>query len=272
MRLLIALVLLSSTVAFAEGGRSAKELFFDRDYAAARQAWEGLHQSGSGPDARRALYWMARCSESLGEQERALHEYGAFLDEHPGDRLLAEEARTNRVGLATRLYKAGKKQYLSIVLNALGDANKSVRYFAALQLAGLGPEVGRPAIPVLELILRDESDPDLVDRAKLGILRLDPQSLAQGTHARSSGASKAPSVKWLKVRVTPKGQSRPNLSINLPITLAELLFKSLPEDAQSELARKGFDETTFWSKVRDMGPSRLVDIEDEEQRIEVWVE
>jgi tetratricopeptide (TPR) repeat protein len=272
MRFMAGLLLLFSTAAFAADGRSAKELFFDRDYAAARQAWEALHRSGEGPEARRALYWMARCSESLGEQERALREYGAFLDERPGDRFLAEEARTNRAGLATRLYKAGKKQYLPVVLDALGDQSKSVRYFAALQLAGLGPKVGRPAIPVLEAILCDEKDPDLVDRAKLALLRLDPQALAKSPCDRSAPPTKGKTVRWLKVRVTPKGQSRPTLSINLPISLAELLFKALPEDAQTELERKGFDEDTFWSKVRDMGPSTLVDIQDEGERVEVWVE
>ena len=51
---------------------------------------------------------------------------------------------------------------------ALSDPGKTVRYYAALQLAGLGKELGMPALPVLKEIVAREKDDDLVERAKLG--------------------------------------------------------------------------------------------------------
>jgi tetratricopeptide (TPR) repeat protein len=73
--------------------RAAKELVFDKKHAEAREAWEQILASSSGAQAETAAYWVARCSESLGESERALREYAQFLDRRPADRALAEEAR-----------------------------------------------------------------------------------------------------------------------------------------------------------------------------------
>jgi len=160
----------------AERLSTAKTLFFDRKYAEARQAWEGVRASAKGVEAEAPTYWVARCSENLGESERALREYDAFLALRPKDRALVDEARTSRVSLAARLYKAGQKQHLPVLREALADPSRTVRYFAALQLSTLGPEAGRDAVPVLQRIIQEEKDLDLVDRAKVGLLRLDPQA------------------------------------------------------------------------------------------------
>ena len=56
----------------AERLRSAKTLFFDRKYAEARQAWEAVRAAAKGAEAEAPAYWVARCSENLGESERAL--------------------------------------------------------------------------------------------------------------------------------------------------------------------------------------------------------
>lgn len=252
--------------------KNAKALFFDRKYAEARQAWQGILAGARGAEADTAAYWVARSSENLGEDERALKEYGDFLRRRPADRALSEEARTSRVGLATRLYKAGKKEHLPILRDALSDPGKTVRYFAALQLSSLGPGAGRDAVPVLQRIVQEEKDADLVDRAKVGLLRLDPQALS-----RTPGAGAPPSrggeSRWLKVRVFEKGSGRPKVVVNLPIGLADMVFKSLPEDAKRELNQKGYDAENFWERLKAGGPANLVDIEGEEgERIQIWID
>lgn len=186
---LVALVAPSLVLAQAdERLRSAKALFLDRQYDEARSLLLTVRPSG-GDQAQQALYWIARCSESLGEHERALGEYGEFLAGRPGDRTLAEEARTSRIALAVKLARTGtprrdREQHLGLAREALTDASRTVRYFAALQLASLGPEHGRAAVPVLKEILAKESDPDLVDRAKLYLVRLDPAALAPARGTR----------------------------------------------------------------------------------------
>jgi len=254
--------------------RAAKELFFDRQYAEARQAWQKVAASGRGADAQAALYWVARCSEGLGENERALGEYAAYLAPRPADRTLVEEAKTSRVALAVKLAKAGKRQHVPVALDALDETSSVVRYFAALQVASLGPEAGKPAVPVLKEILAREKDEDLVERAKLALLRLDRNALAEASPERPRGTTgKARAPGWVRVRIYEKGVARPKVAINVPVALAELVFKSLPDDAIADLRREGYDARTFWEKLKTTGPAEILTIEGEDgERIQVWIE
>jgi hypothetical protein len=284
---LIALVL-TGGLAAAQGDpervRTAKALVFDRKYAEARQAWQAIRGAAKGPEAATAAFWVARCSENLGEHERALKEFGEFLALRPADKALAEEARTSRVGLATRLYKGGQAQHLPVVIDALKDPSKTVRYYAALQLSSLGTSVGKPALPVLRAILAQETDEDLVERAKLGLLRLDPDTFVRGD-ARADrpgvappgrGATRPPgrAAYWMCIRIFEKGAgSKAKVSINLPMGLAELLFKSLPDDVKRDLRREGYDAENFWEKLRGLGPTQIVEIEGEDgETIKIWTE
>ena len=275
-RLLLALLVsMSSAPVWAQPDadrlKNAKALFFDRKYVEARQAWQRILAASRGAEADSAAYWVARSSENLGEDERALKEYADFLRRRPTDRALAEEARTSRVSLAARLYKAGQKQHLPVLREALVDASKTVRYFGALQLATLGPEAGREAVAVLQRMVQEESDADLVNRAKVGLLGLDPQALS-----RTPGAGAAPpagNMRWLKVRIFEKGGSRAKVVVNLPLNLADMVFKSLPDDAKRELRLKGYDAENMWERLKSSGPAQIIDIEgDEGEKIQIWIE
>jgi len=258
----------------AERLRAAKALFFDREYAEAREAWQAIAAPGRGADAQAALYWVARCSESLGESERALSEYGAYLAARPADRTLVEEAKTSRVALAVKLAKAGKAQHAAVAREALADSSRTVRYFAALQLASLGPEAGKPAVPVLREILAEEKDEDLVERAKLALLKVDRAALAEASpEPPRSATGKARRASWVRVRIYQKGAAKPQVSINLPVALADLVFKSLPDDAIADLKREGYDARTFWERLKQTGPAEILTIEGGDgERIQVWIE
>jgi len=262
-------------VASAQGDperlRNAKALFFDQKYDKAREEWQAVRAAGRGPEAQAALYWIARCSESLGDRERAMGEYGEYLAIHPADPTLAQEAKTGRIGLAVKLAQVGHPGHLSIAREGLSDPDKVVRYFAALRLASLGPEQGKPAVPVLKEIVAKETDQDLVERAKLSLLRLDRSALAESpAPPPPRGGHQAG---WIRVRIYDKGSSRATLALNVPIALAELVFKSLPEDARAELRRKGYDSANFWERVKRTGPTDILTIEGEDgERVQVWIE
>jgi hypothetical protein len=50
-------------------------------------------------------------------------------------------------------------------------------------------------------------------------------------------------------------------------------FKCLPDDANPDLRREGYDPETFWSRLRQLGPSEIISIEgDEGERIQIWTE
>jgi hypothetical protein len=254
----------------AEALRQAKALFVDREYAESRAAWQQILDAGT--ETSPALYWVARCSESLGESERALAEYARYLEAKPSDRTLVEEAKTSRVALAVKLAKSGKPAHVAIAREALKDPNRTVRYFAALQLASLGPERGKPAVPVLQEILAKEKDEDLVERAKLALLRIDSSALPVAAPApppRPRGREAA----WVRIRIYQKGESKPNVAINLPVALADLVFKALPDEAIQDLRKEGYDARSFWEALKKTGPAEILTIEGKDgERIQVWLE
>lgn len=255
-----------------EGLRAAKTLFFDRKYAEAREAWRTVQAEATGPEAAAAGYWIARCSENLGDAERAFGEYGEYIARRPADPVLAAEARTSRIGLAARLYKAGQRQRLPVLKDALADSEKSIRYYAAFQLASLGPGVAEAAVPILKRIVADEADDDLVERAKIYLLKLDPRGLAESVvgNARRDASRHA---NWIRVRLYEKGRASPQVSVNLPVALAELVFDSLPDEARSKLRLKGYDPDNFWRRLRKLGPTEIIDIQgDDGGRIQIWLE
>jgi hypothetical protein len=173
-----------------------------------------------------------------------------------------------------------------VLRDALSDPSRTVRYYAALQMSGLDAEMGRLAAPVLRQILEQEKDADLVDRAKLGLMRWDPAALsampsatsgvtatARATATAAPRTARAREAHWVHVRITEKGGTKPKVSINLPLGLAEMLFKSLPEDAKADLRREGYDPESFWARLRQLGPSEIISIEgDEGERIQIWTE
>jgi len=278
---MVAPALLAAPIPVAEQLRSAKALFFDGKYAEARTAWEAVRKAARGAESVTALYWIARCSEKLGEPDRALAEYATFLAARPADTALVDEARTSRVAIAARLYKGGQKQHAPILTAALADRSRTVRYYAALQVATLGPDMARPAVPVLREIVKTEKDNDLVERAKLALLRVDPKALSDlpdnrppitvSGSARPAGSARKAS--WIKVRITEKGASSAKVSVTMPFALAELVFKSLPDEALDELRAEGYDAQNFWQKLREMGPTDVIDIEgDAGERVRIWTE
>ena len=254
----------------AERVRAAKALTLDRKYAEARAAWTAILGQARGPAAEEAAYWIARSSEILGDHERSFKEYGAFLARRPADRSKVEEARTSRIGLATKLYRAGQASYGTVLQEGLTDPSKTVRYYAALQLGGLGAPTSREALPVLRQMLAKETDPDLLDRVRIVLLKLDPKSLSQPPSGARSGVAPA---RMLRVRVFERGQTKPKVSINVPVALAEILFDSLPDDAKADLKKKGYDSDNFWPRVKALGATEVIDIEgDDGDRVKVWLE
>ena len=251
----------------AEQLRTAKALFFDRRYGEARDTWQAVLARSSGAQAATASYWVARCSESLGQGERAFGEYGAFLSREPADAALREEARTSRVTLATRLVKQGREEFRAPLREAIKDPSASVRYLAAVQLASLG-ECAGAVVPVLRTMAREDDD-DLVQRARLGLLRCDPK----GVGARTAAGRPRGDTRWLHLRIFEKPGTRAKITLNVPVSLAEILYKSLPEDAKKDLTRQGYDADTFWERLNRMPGGKILEIEGEDGgRIQLWIE
>ena len=85
--------------------------------------------------------------------------------------------------------------------------------------------------------------------------------------------STAKAASWVHIRIYEKGQSKPNVAINLPVALADLVFKSLPDSAIADLRKEGYDARSFWEALKKTGPAEILTVEGKDgERIQVWLE
>ena len=238
--------------------------------AAARgRGRRGRRCTGSRAAARSWASTSARCASTRPSWPRA-----------PRTATLVEEARTSRVGLAARLYKAGQQAARRRSCSeALADPSSTVRYYAALQLAGLGPEMARArgAGAAGDRARRRRTTTSWSGRS-WPCCGVDPAALTgvPDDRGRASARRAAPRARRAGSRCASPRRARaaPKVSITMPFALAELVFKSLPDEALRELRSEGLRRGELLAEARaSMGPTEVIDIEgDDGERIQIWIE
>ena len=82
------------------------------------------------------------------------------------------------VDLAFELYEDGDEDAVGEIESRLGHEDKVVRYYAAYKLSLVSDKkAAAKAAPVLKRIVETETDPELLDRARIALLRVSPESL-----------------------------------------------------------------------------------------------
>lgn len=76
--------------------------------------------------------------------------------------------------------------------------------------------------------------------------------------------------KWLKVRVTGGGSEKVN--VNLPLSLARVALKFVPQHARDRMEEQGVDIEALLSEVTETKIGKLVEVQDADDHVEVWIE
>lgn len=118
-----------------------------------------------------------------------------------------------------------------------------------------------------------------------GVRAEDDLALIRKAVAQSDPAPQAPVVapaarkaepQWLRVRVEPKGEQKGRVKINIPLAFVKAVGDSLPASF-GEGCRRERREASCGLKLSEVlktleGGQDLVEIEDEEQTVRVWLE
>ena len=77
--------------------------------------------------------------------------------------------------------------------------------------------------------------------------------------------------RFLKIRVSEKGKEKVN--VNVPLSLAKLVLKFIPEGARQGMVGKGIDlENLVASLTDDLPQGKLVSVEEDDENVEIYVE
>jgi hypothetical protein len=173
----------------------------------------------------------------------------------------------------------GNPEYRNRIIDALSSPDKDVRYFAAIRSSRLKDRhIASMAIPVLREIVRNESEPELSDRARIALLRLDPNALgkpqveAQPPKRESKPAPRTSKERLFHVLVLQEGMSQPKVELSLPVSLAQLAIAALDESAKAEIRKKGIDIDNVWESLRNLGPTNILTFRDGPNTVKIWIE
>src|SRR6266496_1290902 len=216
-------ILAASAVSADEIGRDqeifnqGKVLMFDKKWEEARAVFQRVIQEFPNTSlVPQAHYFVARCLLLQGKEVEALRSYEQFLQRYPNERYLQLEARNAVVDLAASLLEKGDNTYRDRIVSSLTDSRKDVRYFSAIRSSYLSDrKITAMAIPILREILEKEKERDLVDRAKIALLRLDPNALTAESPGQKKSESRSDS-RMFHIRVYEGGASAPTVEVNLP--------------------------------------------------------
>ena len=76
--------------------------------------------------------------------------------------------------------------------------------------------------------------------------------------------------KWLKVRVQDGEDEK--VSVNLPLSLARVAMKFIPQQAKDKMEAQGIDMDVLLHEVTETKIGKLVEVQDGDEYVEVWIE
>lgn len=227
----------------------------------------------------RAYYYRAQALESLHKSTEAIKAYQVFLERFPTETgALHEDALLSRITLATSLYKKGDKSQTRIILEGM-DLTGYPRIYSAVQASKIDHTAARrKAIGILKDCASNETDAEVKDECVVALLRIAPQEVPErraGTAPEAGGHAKL-----IRVEVFDKRQNKVTVRVNLPIAFAELALESLGQYYREQINKQLFPEggssmpdlEKFWKAIKQGGKQTLVEIDDEHERIKVWIE
>ena len=246
----------------------AKILIFDKEWKKAQEKLEQLIDEY--PDSRwfsQAMFYRAKCLEEQGGKERdALRAYQDYIERKDRSKSLTEDAETDIIDLAYKLYEKGRRSYLSEIEERLTHSNRIVRYIAAIVLSQVeDKKAAAKAVPVLEEIIQKEKDNELRDRAKIALLRIDPDALKDLEDEMPERRALL-----LKIRVWKHGKL--TLKINIPWALADLALGSMSEEERAEMREEGYDLDTITKTLMEEGGIIHIENPEEGTVIKIWIE
>jgi len=214
-----------------------------------------------------ALFYRAKCLEEQRQLKPALDAYHRFLKTSANENL-AEEAQVAIIDIGFTLFQNGEKPFLQKIIDFLAHPRKTVRYYAAFKLSyAVDKTAAGKAVPVLKQIVADEKDNELQDRARIALMRINPDLLKKEPAASPQGDR---GRTMLRIRIINKKDKHDRADISFPFVLAQLALEALSEDDRRLLKKKGYDLDRILRSLNE--GLEIMTFEDEESLIKIWLE
>ncbi len=256
----------------ADNGDDSRDLFekaksklFDRNWSTALTFLnEYIERYPDEEFYKKSLFYRGKCFEELKKYNRALESYEKYSRISDNENLF-EEATIAIIDISFKLSKNQKKKYLLKISGYLNNSVKTIRYYAAFKLSYTeDKKYADKGVSVLKNILKMEEDKELVDRAKLALMRINPKYLKSDNRRKHIGN------KDLHIVIFDKKRNKETFSLNIPFLLAKLALEALPSEEKKIMKDKGYSIDSVLDEIINSG--ELFKIEVEDIIIKIWIE
>jgi len=248
--------------------QEAKIMIFDNEWENAQEKLEELlEEYPDSPLYSQAIFYLGRTLENQkGEEREAIDMFKKYILRRDSSEVLTQEAETSIIKLSFVLYEKGRKSYLKEIKTRLYRPNRIVRYYAAIRLSYLKDKrEASQAIPILKDILEEEKDQELRDKAKIALLRIDPDYFQDYEEKRDERR-----LMLMRFKIVSKRTRAETFSLSIPWALADLALANIPEEAKDDLRREGYDLDRIMKEIIEGG--RVIEIETKDAIIKIWIE
>jgi hypothetical protein len=211
-----------------------------------------------------AILYKGKCLEEKKMYKKSLLSYMLFLD-ISSNASLKEEVTITIIDLYFNLYQKKEKSYLKRIIPYLKSKNRTVKFYSALKLSYIkDKKVAFMAVPVLKQMIKNVDDEELRDRAKIALMRIDPDLLNEIADDRG------PEATLLHIQVYDKKLKKITFSLSIPFMLGKLALESIPEKEKASLKKEGYDLDRIMKKLMKKGDILRADSED--SVFKIWIE
>lgn len=78
-------------------------------------------------------------------------------------------------------------------------------------------------------------------------------------------------AQFLRIRVYEAGKNKVN--VNVPLSLAKVAMKFIPDEAKNQMADKNIDLDSIIREIQNGVPAgKLVEVEDDDERVEIFID
>jgi tetratricopeptide (TPR) repeat protein len=248
--------------------QEAKILIFDKKWEQAQEKLEELLEDypASLWYSQALFYWGRTLEEQKGKEKEALEAFKKYILRKDSSEILIQEAETSVINLSFTLYEKGRKSYLKEIKTRLYRPNRVIKYYAAIKLSYLeNKKEARDAIPVLKEILDKEKDEEIRDKAKIALLRINPDTFKDFEEERYERK-----IMMLKIRVTNKWTKEITFHLNIPWALADLALVNIPDEAKRQLRQEGYDLDRIIKELIE--GQRVIEIETKDSILKIWID
>ena len=97
------------------------------------------------------------------------------------------------------------------------------------------------------------------------------EALESSTPGQAGGVGAGRPAKMLRVRVFDAGDNT-KVNVNIPLALAKVAMKFIPKNVAEEIKEQDIDLDEILASITDATMGKIVDIDSDEAKVEVYVE